>query len=147
MGPTAGTSLSWAWSCRFLSPTLLPNSPASPQRCTIAETPFSAWRLAQLDSLPVCPHTQMGRGHCSRATKVGAHIKRPWSYVPGNGRGQTCSREGHPFVFGAVWPFLSQVGLRGIGEGLCPSIKYKEAGIGKGIWIVCEAILRLALMF
>lgn len=78
---------------------------------------FSAWRSAHLDSVPACPHMQVGRGHCGRATNTGAHIKGSWSYVPGDGKGHTCSHEGHPFVFGVVWPFLSLVGLNGNREG------------------------------
>lgn len=119
---TAGTRPSLTWSCGFLSPALFLNSPASPQGCTIAETPHPLpfqpgdrhiWILFLLVHICKWAEDTVAEPQTQELTSK----KGSWSYVPGDGKGHTCSHEGHPFVFGVVWPFLSLVGLRGNREG------------------------------
>lgn len=89
--------------------------PASPGGCAIAETLFffipEIAIVVFYSCLSTCENGQRALWQ-SLAAKVGFHIQGPWSHVPGDGRGQTCAHEGHPFVLYVVWLFLSLVGLR-----------------------------------
>lgn len=107
---TAGISPFVAWSCASPSPVLLLNSHLQflhlfgdepLQRC------FSC-RGTGTVGLYYCLSTYTNGKRVLRqrlATKVGAHNQGPWSYALGDGRGQTCSHEGHPFVLGFCMTF------------------------------------------
>lgn len=105
-----GISPFLTWSCASPSPVLLLNShlqflhlfgDAPLQRCFSCLGNWHSWIYSFLA-------TYTNRKRVSRqrlATKVGAHNQGPWSYALGDGRGQTCSHEGHPFVLGFCMTF------------------------------------------